>query len=937
MSHRTCAAFLLVSMSVVTGVYAQQATIVGTVEDESGLVLPGVTVTAVDPSTGLTLVAVTDGSGLYRVQSVPPGTYNLTAVLPGFATVVLTDVELLVGQNATLDFTMGLATVQETVTVTGEAPLIDFQQADVSGNVDRRQMDMIPISGRNWMELTMLVKGVTNNTVGNTPGIDQLSRFQLNLDGQEITQQTSVTSFGQPGMSRDAIAEYEVITDMFDVTQGRSAGLQVNAITKSGTNDTSGTFYGYFRDDRFNAADPFTGDVLPYENQQLGGTIGGPIVQDRAHYFFSYEREREPGTTVVSPNALAGQIMSFSTPIERDSLMGRTDFQLSSRNRLSVRANYYRQNRPNDLFGSTSSHPSRMSKRPTWSAFGQANWTHVTEGNLLHELKVGYYQFWWVWEPVVPAPEYRFPGLTVGAPWNYYEEIRHGKSPFRYDLSWVNGGHAWKVGVEYLHGRDWGEWRARERGQYFFTELPHDIADRVPLELWNQPERWDFSGLDSIVERFDRTFAEDYFYDVARPMFATWLGDNWTVSDRLTLNYGVRYDLAWGDLAPAGVQETELVIDNGLFTENVGYRNNIRDLNNVAPRFSAAFDPTGEGNVVIRGGTGLFYATVGGNPAFDQQLWNAQKVIFNSYPNDGLSGFIDDPQRGATFDDIISGRVPLAPQSVNVIAHDAQMPYVWQSNVGFQVQLNEVMAFDSDLIYNEGRFEETQSDPNVFYDEATGFNLPPARFGRPRPDFGPIRLISTRGKSDYLALANSFTRRYRDNFQLGATYTVMFFKHDTDLGSSGYGSSLQNHFNVDDNWGRANDFQKQTLRLNGIWTLPHDISIAGFYRFGSGEYTSTSSGYRPTGIGNRIRADYSLIPRNEFALDPFQSFDLRITKDFVLPNDVRISGVFEVFNTFNTAFYDYNTLERSSRFRERRASGREHQPRTLQLAFRVAF
>ena len=168
---------------------------------------------------------------------MPPGTYNLTADLPGFATVVLTDIELLVGQNATLDFTMGLATVQETITVTGEAPLIDFQQADVGGNVDRRQMDMIPISGRNWMELTMLVKGVTNNTVGNTPGIDQLSRFQLNLDGQEITQQTSVTSFGQPGMSRDAIAEYEVITDMFDVTQGRSAGLQVNAITKSGTNE----------------------------------------------------------------------------------------------------------------------------------------------------------------------------------------------------------------------------------------------------------------------------------------------------------------------------------------------------------------------------------------------------------------------------------------------------------------------------------------------------------------------------------------------------------------------------------------------------------------------------------------------------------------------------------------------------------------------------
>ena len=715
---RACAAFLLVSMSAVTGVYAQQATVVGTIQDESGLVLPGVTVTVADPATGLTLLAVTDGSGQYRVPSVPAGTYNLTAELPGFATVVLAEVELLVGQNATLDFTLGLATVEETITVTGESPLIDLQEAEVGGNVDRRQMDQIPISGRNWMELTMLVKGVTNNTVGVTPGIDQLSRFQLNLDGQEITQQTSVTSFGQPGMSRDAIAEYEVITDMFDVTQGRSAGLQVNAITKSGTNTTSGSFYGYFRDDKFNAADFFTDEVLPYENRQIGGTLGGPIARDKVHYFVSYEREREPSTTVVSPNALAGQILSFATPIERDSVMGRGDFQLTSRDRLSVRGNYYRQNREPDLFRSSNSHPSRMSNRPTWSAFGQANWTHVTEGNVLHEVKVGYYQFWWVWEPVIDAPEYRFPGLTVGPPWNYPEEIRHGKSPFRYDMSAVSGSHAFKIGVEYLHGRDWGDWKARQRGQFFFTELPDDIADRVPLELWDQPALWNFSGLDPIVERFDRTFATDYVYDVPRPMFATWIGDTWTVSDRLTLNYGVRYDLAWGDLAPPDVQETELVIDNGLFTENVGYRNDIRDLNNIAPRFSAAYDATGEGNLVIRGGTGLFYATVGGNPAFDQQLWNAQKVIFNSYPNDDLPGFLADPQRGATFDDIISGAVPLAPQSVNVIAHDAEMPYVWQSNLGFQMQVNEVVAFDSDLIYFKGYSEETQSDPNVFYDAA---------------------------------------------------------------------------------------------------------------------------------------------------------------------------------------------------------------------------
>ena len=165
----------------------------------------------------------------------------------------------------------------------------------------------------------------------------------------------------------------------------------------------------------------------------------------------------------------------------------------------------------------------------------------------------------------------------------------------------------------------------------------------------------------------------------------------------------------------------------------------------------------------------------------------------------------------------------------------------------------------------------------------------------------------------------------------------MFFKHDTDLGSSGYGSSLQNHFDVDDNWGRANDFQKHTFRLNGLWSLPYDMSISGFWRVGSGEYTSVSSGTRPTGSGNRVRADFSLIPRNEFALDPFQSLDLRFTKDFVMPNGLRISGMFEVFNLYNHASYRYNTLETSSRFGQRRSSERDVIPRQLQLAFRIAF
>ena len=123
----------------------------------------------------------------------------------------------------------------------------------------------------------------------------------MNLDGQQITQKVAGSGFGQPKFSREAIAEFQIVTNLFDVTQGRSAGIQVQAISRSGTNTMAGSVYGFFRDDKFNAPDPVANRVLPYQNQQIGGTFGGPIVKDKIHYFASYEYEREPGTIFTAP------------------------------------------------------------------------------------------------------------------------------------------------------------------------------------------------------------------------------------------------------------------------------------------------------------------------------------------------------------------------------------------------------------------------------------------------------------------------------------------------------------------------------------------------------------------------------------------------------------------------------------------------------------
>jgi hypothetical protein len=188
---------------------------------------------ATDPASGRQLTTMSDADGRYRLAALPPGRYDISVELAGFAPSHLTGVELLVGQSASINFTLLLANLNESVTVTGESPLVDVTTARVASNVDRRQMDGLPIQGRNWLELTGLAKGMTANTVSRTdPGVGgNMSGFQLNLDGQEITQGV-YASFGQPAISRDAIAEYQVVTNLFDVTMGRSNQIQIQAITR---------------------------------------------------------------------------------------------------------------------------------------------------------------------------------------------------------------------------------------------------------------------------------------------------------------------------------------------------------------------------------------------------------------------------------------------------------------------------------------------------------------------------------------------------------------------------------------------------------------------------------------------------------------------------------------------------------------------------------
>ena len=309
-----------------TVAFAQEAVITGTISDSTGGVLPGVVVRAIHEATGNSFEAVTDTSGVFRLP-VRIGVYRISAELTGFAPVTRTGLQVLVGQQATVNLQMTPATLQESVTVTGEAPLIDTSTSTVGSNIDPRQMEELPVNGRNWMDLTMLAPGSRVNQSSEAPG-DRQGYWQINVDGQQMSQLMSGGTGQQTRYSRDAIAEFELITNRFDATQGRSAGAVVNAVTKSGTNVVAGTVSGYFRDDKFNAADFFQNRVLPYSNQQFSATFGGPIRRDRIHVFGSYEYEHEPSTityTSVFPRFNVDQLNNR----KQHMVLGRGDVQFS--------------------------------------------------------------------------------------------------------------------------------------------------------------------------------------------------------------------------------------------------------------------------------------------------------------------------------------------------------------------------------------------------------------------------------------------------------------------------------------------------------------------------------------------------------------------------------------------------------------------------------
>jgi hypothetical protein len=979
--------------------YAQQASIVGTAVDDTKAVLPGVSVTATDQAAGRQIVAVTNERGEYRLLNIPPGMYTVQAELAGFSMVVLRDVELLVGQNATIPFTMKLAQVSETLTVVGETPLVDTTSSQVTGNVDRRQMEELPLQGRNWMELSKLVKGITANDVTNTPGVGRDDDFQLNLDGQQITQKVAGSGFGQPKFSREAIAEFQIVTNLFDVTQGRSSGIQVQAISRSGTNTMAGSVYGFFRDDKFNAPDPVANRVLPYQNQQVGGALGGPIVKDKIHFFGSYEYEREPGTIFTAPSILPGQ--SFTLPYKntQKSFLARVDDQLSARDRLTLRGSLYYLDNP--LVLGAGAHPTNgfISTQQATNVTG--NWSKVLSDTKVQEVRIGYNHFDWTRTPVPgqTGVEYNFVGLIVGKAYNYPQLFDQNNFESRYDLSIHKNAHDLKIGGEFIYVKNTGEWFIQSVGRLIFNSNPANLNQII---VGTDPANWNIGAIPiNTIREFDQNFHPgDWGINVPRPTWAAWIGDNWRVTDQLTLNYGVRWDVDWGVASPPDVVLNSIPISNNaaaagrdipdMLASDFGFKDRIHDNTNIAPRAGFTYNVGGSNDLVIRGGSGLYYTTPVSNMTFSPQIYSQMVTAAFLPPASGRcadgSLFVTNPACGVTTYQQAQAVAPA--QSPRIISPEYKNPFTWQSSIGFQKQINQVTGFEIDLTHFNQYRDTRTIDPNLFYNPATGYNQNPAAVNglanRPNRAYTQIAYFVSTGHRDQTQVSMALNRRFKSNFQSGVTYTYMVSMHDD--GTIGYTAPGQNNqFDyLDGEYATSQEYQKNTLRAYGLYRFPLGISASLSYFYGSGNRfnsaiaaavygkpgtnrlnltaaggptnpivipaTATLANGDVIDIASRFHGPSTInsgdtIPRNALQGLPLHKVDLRLTKDIRLVGSMKLSLIGEVYNLFNHHNYGSYNLNLSATAAATTAlfgqpqqnTGNAYVPRQAQFAFRLGF
>jgi hypothetical protein len=756
------------ALAISTTVFAQSqainASIEGTVVDDQGAVLPGVTVTVTNLDTGDTRIVVTNENGLYRAPLLPLGSYRVNAELQGFKRFEQTGIALSAGRTAVIDITLSVGAIAETITVTADAPLVDSGRIELGRTLTEAEIKTLPLTSRNPYNFVLLQPGVVGfeNQEFGVPRIQSngaLVRVNYQIDGSNNTQKDRA-GLRQMPMSEVMIREVKVVTTGYAPEFGQTMGIIYNAITPSGTNTIKGQ--GSYRLQRrpFAAYPFFTQTRIekpPTEVNVYTVDVGGPIRRDRTHFFVGYEHtERDLSGGRVIRIAPANQAaLGLNEPaympaaLNTEFAIGKVDHQLSQNNRMSVRYIFFDNLIPNNVGGGLTSvqRGTDFSDRQHSTA---AQVISTLRPTLLNELRV---QFATRAQGRVPGSAAGTgPAINIANVANFGGPIA-GSSDAGFaftqnvfqvndNITYIRGDHAYKFGFDIQNVADTRTSTANQL--YTFSSVANYLAAR--------------SGANPFAYN---TFAQ-YFgetdLDYSSNLYGMYVQDDWRVSSNVKLLYGVRYDLY--DV-PAGNPDAP-------FAASRDFR---IDKNNIAPRLGLAWSLGGSRRAVIRANTGLMY---------DQALLAMyEQSLVNDGTNRRASAQFNPATPGApAFPNVLSAGSGAQPNSLVTVSPDFEVARNWQNNVQFEQQLNDKLAASVGVSYVRGYNLPVISNINVInpvrrLSDGRGiYSTAINASTRLQPPYNVISMVESIGASTYKNLTLQLTGRSFSGVQFDFAYTL---------------------------------------------------------------------------------------------------------------------------------------------------------------------
>ncbi|HEX5706710.1 MAG TPA: TonB-dependent receptor [Pyrinomonadaceae bacterium] len=938
-----CALFAITSAAARAQSQATTGDIEGRVLDPQGAVVAGAQVTATNKATGLERTANADGEGNYRVVLLPPGTYSVRASAPSF-TAAIAEVSVTVGSKTPLDLTLAVQGASEILTVTSEAPVVETTRTSVSTTINQVAIENLPINGRNFQDFATLSPGVVRDPRGGdlSVGGQRGTLNSLQVDGVDNNNTFFGQALGRGGVrppyqfSEESVQEFQVNQNGFSAEFGRAGGAVINVVTKSGTNEFHGGLFEYFRDESLNANDPITkanqarrgqpNKRPPAKIHQFGGRVGGPIVRNRAFFFFTYDGQRADVPQVLDvPNlstAPAGAqsiilplLTTYQVGRNQNVFLGKTDIALNNSNQLSLRYNHQGfTGRNNENNGPLSVEEHSGDSLVTSDTFSGTLASTLT-GTLVNEFRFQLARDKEPGEANSDAPEAVIgtgAGTNVSIGRNNFSprETTIKRIQFIDNVSYVRGRNNWKFGLDFNFDRILNFFPGLFSGSYTFPNYAA-LANNRPSAFTQN-----FPGANTSGGTTEPDLSEYAFY----------AQNDLRVTPKLTLNLGLRYD--YQKLACPEVQNPDpLLLSNGIDTARCP-----DDKNNLAPRAGFSYAP--DQKTVVRGGYGIYY---GRTPAIVLGTAHSQNGINVTGINisDVAATPANEVNAVVTYPNILDAPPPGFSSNPNlyVFADDFVNPYVQQGRLGVEREVFRNVSFSANYLFYRGVHLTRTRDINLFAPTAFARTGPDGqtytfeRFATARPisravgqSYNRISVFESAGKSVYHGLALQATQRLTRGFQFIASYTFSKAEDDrpdatTVVVGADDAKIVENQLNPAGDYGRSDTDIRHRFVFSPVYQWGRigwsdnsvaraffsDYTFSTIVQLQSGTpYSALVSG-DPNNDGNRANDRLPGTRRNQFTTPAIYQLDARLTRSFGFTESIRLRLILEAFNVFNRA------------------------------------